>query len=509
MTTWSSGYNVDLGYTFGYYREMSPRWLDFVTMSAGIAPPRSDWRYLEFGCGQGMGLVLLAASNPDHDFMGVDFNPLHIAHARKLATEANLSNVRFEEADFVELAKCWPPDWGKFDYVTAHGTYSWLATSVRRALVHAIERATTSGSIVYLSYNALPGWTSTFPIQHLLRLWQTSEEIRTDKAIGTGLERLRELAAAKPAMMNALPHLAGRLEQMAGLDHAYLVQEYLHDDWHPMWFDATARELSAAKLNFVGTATLGDAYLPNLLSQEQRRLLAGYDNPIVRQVMLDALVNQSFRRDVFARGGAPLWAAERRDRQLAQRVMIVNQPASDGEVPLRLTIGDVQGRKEVYRPLLDSLSDGPKSIAELAAVSRSGGRTEADAIEAISLMLHAGYVAFHAPISNSKPAKQLNAAIARAAAAGAPYQNIVATCTGLISGATDTQLMMLSALSERADHSEATLGQALLDCLARCGKTLIREGKPVEADALKEFAQLLARDFLRTTWPEWQRQGVL
>jgi SAM-dependent methyltransferase len=86
MSDWSSGYNVDLGYTYGHHREISPTWLNYAATLRGVTLPTGDWRYLELGCGQGVGLVLTAALYPDHEFVGVDFNPLHIAHARSLAT---------------------------------------------------------------------------------------------------------------------------------------------------------------------------------------------------------------------------------------------------------------------------------------------------------------------------------------------------------------------------------------------------------------------------------------
>lgn len=38
MSNWSHGYNVESGYTFGFYREMSPVWLDYVARHKGVRP---------------------------------------------------------------------------------------------------------------------------------------------------------------------------------------------------------------------------------------------------------------------------------------------------------------------------------------------------------------------------------------------------------------------------------------------------------------------------------------
>ena len=510
MSVWSSGYNVELGYTFGYYREMAPRWLDFVAIARGITPPSGAWRYLELGCGQGVGLALLAASHPDHQFVGIDFNPLHVAHARGLAAAAGLSNVRFEEANFIDLAQQWPADWGRFDYVAAHGIYSWLAVPTRHGLIGTMGHATAPGALVYVSYNALPGWLSTFPVQHLLRLWQTSEEMQSVKAITSGMERLKALIDNNTAMTRVLPAIADRLKQLLPLDRSYLVQEYLHDDWHPMWFDAVAREMAAAKLTYVGTATVGDLYLSAVLSEEQRKLIGGYESPIVREVMIDVLVNQSFRRDVFGRGNTPLWTGQQRDLLRVRRVVLLNRPAPDSEIKLQLSVGEVSGKKEVFHPLIASLAEGPKSIEELMKVPGQSARTFGDTVEAVAMMLHAGYIAMYDPISDPAPAKSLNRAIARAAASGAPYRNMINSTTGVVIEAVDTDLMMLSISTDRADLDAEQLAETLVDRLMVIGKTLMQNGEPLnDRPKMIALAQTLARVFLEKTWPGWKKTGVV
>ncbi|OYW64123.1 MAG: hypothetical protein B7Z40_14180 [Bosea sp. 12-68-7] len=509
MSDWSSGYNVDLGYTYGYYREISPAWLNYAAALRGIAAPSGAWRYLELGCGQGVGLVLLAALHPDHEFVGIDFNPLHIAHARALAASAGLGNISFHEADFVELAAEWPSAWGKFDYVTAHGIYSWLAEPVRRGLVGTIDKATAPGALVYISYNALPGWISTFPVQHLFRLWQTSEALQSVKAISTGIERFRGLMEAGSAMTRLLPAIQGRIDQMEKLDRSYLVQEYLHDNWHPMWFDAVAAEMSAAKLVHVGTATVGDLYLAGVLPQPQKDQLARYDNPVVREVMIDVLVNQTFRRDVFARGNAPRWPAAQAEFLKATTFALAKRPEND-EIKFRLSVGEVSGRAEVYVPLLDALAAGPKSLGALLNVTGPAQRTLAETVQAITLMLHAGMVTLWAPPLDKRPANALNKAITAAVAEGAPYRYLVAAETGAVLQADHTDIIMLHAVfaDPQIMESDALAGK-LIDGVIALGKGLVKDGQPLrDRVSMLPYARTLATAFLETTLPKWKAQGI-
>ena len=87
MVDWAHGYDVSVGYTYGFYREMAPDWLDLCTQISGFVPPRrgpsGQFRYLDLGTGQGLGLCLMAAAYPQAEFLGIDFHPEHIVHAEQ------------------------------------------------------------------------------------------------------------------------------------------------------------------------------------------------------------------------------------------------------------------------------------------------------------------------------------------------------------------------------------------------------------------------------------------
>ncbi|MEM3580867.1 MAG: class I SAM-dependent methyltransferase, partial [Candidatus Bathyarchaeia archaeon] len=159
MADWAHGYNVEVPYTYGYYRETSPQWLRWATYLGGRKPPSGKRiRYLELGCGQGFNLLLHASSHPSMEFLGIDFNPSHIAHAEELVRLSGLTNVKFVEGDFLELEKEWPKEYGTFQYVVLHGIWSWVSKDVRKALINILRKVVVPGGIVYIPYNALPGW---------------------------------------------------------------------------------------------------------------------------------------------------------------------------------------------------------------------------------------------------------------------------------------------------------------------------------------------------------------
>lgn len=509
MSTWSSGYNIDLGYTFGYYREISPEWLDFVALSKSVTPPSGAWRYLELGCGQGYGLTLLAALNPDHDFLGIDFNPVHISHARNLAQAAGLKNVRFEEADFVSLAAAWPADWGQFDYIAAHGIYSWLQRTVCDAIVQLINHASRAGALVYLSYNALPAWFSSHPIQHLMRLWQTSESLESVQAIESGIQRLEKLTDAQTGMTKMLPGMKAMLDKVAKHDRAYLVQEYLHDNWHPRWFDQVVEELKPAKLSYVGTASMGDLFLQSFMPPKYKDILQDYADPVVREVMIDTLTNQSFRRDVFGRGAAPIWAIQRQEALLQQSFVLLNRPPAGEEIKFKTSLGELKGKSEIYNLFYDQLAAGPKTARELMQVDTAKPLGLGDIAQALSFMLNEGHIGFYRPPSDRAPALALNRQIAIATANGAPYRFAIASKLGHVLTVSDVDLMFLTATFDTPNASATDLGQSLVNRLLSLGKGLTQQGKPLtKREELLPYATELAATFLQKTLPKWRDYGI-
>src|SRR4051812_10484835 len=104
---WSKGYVADIAYTAGYYRETAPAHLAFAALMMGRSAGRAlrPRRVLELGFGQGFGLALLAAANPDVAFEGYDFNPEHVANVRRLISDARLGNIAVSETSFEDAVR--------------------------------------------------------------------------------------------------------------------------------------------------------------------------------------------------------------------------------------------------------------------------------------------------------------------------------------------------------------------------------------------------------------------
>jgi hypothetical protein len=486
-----------VGYSHGFYREMAPDWLDHCAEAAGVGAPRDrnsgSFRYLELGSGQGIGLCLLAAANPQAEFVGVDFLPDHIAHSQSVADAAGLTNVQFVEADFVALAAAWRDDLGTFDYVTLHGIYTWVSEAVREAVIRCLVHATRPGSLVYVGYNSLPSWLSAMPFQHITQELKRMTGHGGSVAIDDSLQLFDRLLAGNALAFSTLPALKARLERVKTEDPNYLVQEYLNDGWRPMWHSQVARQLAPADLEFVGSATIVEHLLPEAFPPGLKALILEQSSCALRQDLQDFILNQSFRRDIFRRGSAN---ADSTANLLDIRLRLLKPPAPGSDILIDTSFGEVKLHPQSYTDVVAALAEGPKSIGELTALSRSATH---DIRRILLLRLDTPALAIEAACpGGADSAHRLNAILARAVCEGAPYGHLAAAQLGSAIPATGAQMMMLDCWLESSGQADvAGLAEGLAARNEKVGGTLDRT------------ATALAKGFIETSLPRLRLLGAI
>jgi SAM-dependent methyltransferase len=169
MADWSDGYVTEVQYTGKFFPHMAPGAMAFACVRQGVRPPQlgPGSTYLELGCGQGFGLNLLAAANPDMRFWGVDFLPGQIA--KRLATAAGLDNVTFDDLSFEQVLALPEGRIPRCDVIALHGVLSWISPEHRAQVVRILDRHLKPGGLVSVSYNALPGWSALGPLQRFVK----------------------------------------------------------------------------------------------------------------------------------------------------------------------------------------------------------------------------------------------------------------------------------------------------------------------------------------------------
>ena len=69
------------------------------------------------------------------------------------ASELGLANVTLLQQDFAAI----PPALGRFDYIIAHGIYSWVPPAARDALFRLAAERLSDHGVMFVSYNVYPG----------------------------------------------------------------------------------------------------------------------------------------------------------------------------------------------------------------------------------------------------------------------------------------------------------------------------------------------------------------
>ncbi len=384
MSDWTAGYVAECGYTYGYYPELNPLATQLAFAHAGLPQPVVSTA-CELGFGQGLSVNIHAAASGTRWF-GNDFIPEQAAFAQQLAAisgaAAQLTDESF--ADFTRRSDL--PD---FDFIAMHGIWSWVSAENRAIIIDFVRRKLKPGGVLYMSYNALPGWSAFAPMRQLM-----SEHARRAAAAGDGIvqridaavEFAGALLATDPLYLRSNPAVLNHFRQVADQARPYLAHEYFNRDWAPMYFAEVADLLAPAGLSFACSASYFEHIDALNMTAKQQAFLLRIEDARLRESSRDYMLNQRFRRDYWIKGEAPQREPGWSEALARQRVMLIVPRA---EVPPRIvgSRGGLDMDPAVYGPLLDALApQQPCSLGELAERLQPQGVTRAQLLQALIIL---------------------------------------------------------------------------------------------------------------------------
>lgn len=514
MSDWTHGYVAEIDYTYGFYRELTPTLINFILALRGFAAPPIDgeFSWCELGFGQGMSANLLAAANPNGDFWGTDFNPQHTAGAQRLSARAGLGNTHWFDDSFAQFLE---RDTPQFDYICLHGIYSWISEENRQVIVEFIRRKLKPGGVVYVSYNTLPGWAWVMPLRQLMSgyvdsLTPAGEPI--GRRIDMAIEFAQGLAQHQLGYFQNQPGAAQRLKSLQSQSRQYLAHEYFNRDWNPLYFSQVASEMAAGKLNFAGSAHALDFIdsinFPEGVSQK----LDSIRDPIYRETVRDFAVHQSFRRDLFIKGGRRLGVEERRNILLDTRLAL--QIARD-RVPLKVksSVGELELDPAVYVPILDALAQGVQTLRQLLEHAEIAPLGAMRLIQAAVVMCGAGYVQPAGGVDEvakrQESVSRFNRAVVDSARGFGQYAYLASAMTGSGVSVSRIQQLFLDAYGKGSGDA-AQLAAMAWEAIKAQGQQVIKEGSPLDNDeaSLAELSRL-AEEFLTMDLPVLRRMLIV
>ncbi|MFT7582367.1 MAG: methyltransferase-like protein/trans-aconitate methyltransferase [Myxococcota bacterium] len=308
MTTITVGESYDASpYPAHAYWRTHPDQLCVMATLFGMTPaPVDRCRVLELGCAVGGNLLPMAAASPTSQFVGIDLSPVQIEHANAAATALGLDNLTFITGDLSQLSTLEGLDEAPFDYIIAHGVYSWVATDVRDAMMDGIRARLAPQGVAYISYNTLPGWHDLATLRDLMRFHTeqfSDAEVQTDQALAIA----EWLAARANATMGdaRAAVLERELASLRDRPRAGIPHEFLSETNTALLFRDFVRHAETHAMRYLSDASPWAMRLENF-DADLQALLAPVTGLVRQMQYVDFVAHRRFRRTLLCHAEVPL-----------------------------------------------------------------------------------------------------------------------------------------------------------------------------------------------------------
>lgn len=267
----------------------------------GLSPaPASRCRVLELGCGDGANVLSIAQSLPRSTVVGIDAAGGAISRGQELARTAGIDNLDLRVGDLERL----DGDLGTFDYVIAHGVYSWIPPRVRGALLRCCRHNLAPAGIAFVSYNAYPGSYLRDMTRDIL-----SFHVRDVTDPQARLTEAHRMMRAIVEIVEPSPYarlLREHMERMLQSSDALLFHDDLAEISTPFYFYEFVEHATAHGLAFLSEADLAESRIHDVPASASELIDSLPDDVVVREQYLDFFKNRMFRQTLLCHAEAPL-----------------------------------------------------------------------------------------------------------------------------------------------------------------------------------------------------------
>jgi SAM-dependent methyltransferase len=288
----------DVAYPSAVYPQTHPDRLATIGRLFGLpAAAVENARVLELGCGDGTNLVAMADVLRDAHFTGIDLASAPIQRGHETLKALNISNVDLQVGDILQFSL----GAARFDFIIAHGLYSWVPGVVRDRILQICRDHLAPEGIAYISYNAYPGNHLRDLVRGMMQYHARNfrdplQQIRQAR----GLLKLVSDARAEPEPFHQV------VKQEFERCLKYTDAGFYHDDLcalnQPVYFWQFAEHAQAFGLQYLAEADIADMQTDGLAPQVLE-VLKGLDprNFIAREQYLDFFKGRAFRQTLLCR----------------------------------------------------------------------------------------------------------------------------------------------------------------------------------------------------------------
>jgi methyltransferase-like protein/2-polyprenyl-3-methyl-5-hydroxy-6-metoxy-1,4-benzoquinol methylase len=271
-------------------------------------PPVEACRVLELGCARGDNLIPIAQALPHSQFLGLDLSGRQIAEGQADVATLGLTNISLRQFDLTLIDS----GFGEFDYILAHGLYSWVPAAVRDRLLAVCRDHLAPDGVAFVSYNVYPGWHGLDAVRRMM-LYHTRDAADPAERAAKARSLLEFLAGATDpneyygAMLNS--HQRFLAEQAGGLgttSDTYLLHDHLEEVNEPVYFHEFAAHAARYDLQYLCDAVFPTDFLTSFSPATGDALVKMSHNIVELEQYMDFVRNQMFRETLLVHADRPV-----------------------------------------------------------------------------------------------------------------------------------------------------------------------------------------------------------
>lgn len=247
----------ELGYKSYPFPFTTPAYLEAYGTLVGLnTPPAKTARVLELGATYGGNIISQAVHNPEATFVGIELSQDQVEKGNKIISDAKLDNVSLIQGDIMNFDETL----GTFDYIIAHGFYSWISDEMKDKLLDIISNHLADNGIAYVSYNTYPGWHTMEEVRQLMLFANRDHDELTHKEKVLRGKTVGSLVGSQILNYDNLKErnskFLGALRSVMQKDDYYVGHDHLEPHNDPCYFYQFNDHLKAHNLTYVCDADL-------------------------------------------------------------------------------------------------------------------------------------------------------------------------------------------------------------------------------------------------------------
>ncbi len=284
------------------FAQTHPDRLATIATLFGMHPaPVERCRVLEIGCTDGGNLIPIAYGLPGAECVGIDVSKRSISAGQACIEELELKNISLRELDLLDL----PKDFGVFDYIIAHGIFSWVPLAVRQKILAVCRAHLAPHGVAYISYNTYPGAHFRELVRGMM-LYHTSDIRDPGEKRRQATALLRFVAESQPDEGLFGKVLGAELQKIEERGDAAVYHDDLADVRSAFYFHEFVAQAADHGLQYLAEASLPDMQAGAFPPPALEMLNGLASDRVRREQYLDFLTCRRFRQTLLCHGEAAL-----------------------------------------------------------------------------------------------------------------------------------------------------------------------------------------------------------